>query len=246
MPVAPSPAPEARTGRTRLAAIAAVAALVLGSAAGLVVFLVRGDDPVDHSARGPDQVRAAPVDLAPRTAVVRARITASGDVKVQQWIRSASALFGIGLSPPPAAGAAAGPSPFKVRDVQVFANGDAAPGPERLKKEQAYYPFAAGTTDVFVSYHLVGAVERSGSVPGRALARVTALDVDVSPPLVATTYSVSGGDVLALACASEEPDAVPTPCGAPARRGWRVELRGAEPQRRGDRPARPALTRHWG
>ena len=73
----------------------------------------------------------------------------------------------------------------------------------------------------------MGAVERSGSVPGRALATVTALDVDMIPPLVATTYAVSGGDVLALACAPDEPDdAVPAPCGAPAGRGWRVERAG--------------------
>ena len=90
--VAPVPAPETRPGRTRLAArVAAVAALILGTAVALVVFVVRSlDEPVDPSTRGPARVPAAPADLAPRTTVVHARVTPSGDVVVRQWIRSAS------------------------------------------------------------------------------------------------------------------------------------------------------------
>ena len=221
-------APETRPGRTRRAArVAALAALILGMLVALVIFVVRSvDEPVDPSTRGPAGVPAAPADLEPRTTVVHARVTPSGDVVMRQWIRSASTVFGIRLSPPPGTGAAADSSPVRVRDVRVFANGGAALGPERLEKARQYYPFDAGTNDVFVSYQLVGAVERSGSVAGRALATVTALDVDLIPQLVETTYAVSGGDVLALACAPDEPDAVPVPCGAPAGRGWRVERAG--------------------
>ena len=218
LPVAPPP--EVRPPRLRLAVIlAAVAALVL--AAVLVVFDVRGGDEGEPGARGPGRVPAVPVDLAKRSAVVQARITGSGEVAVRQWIRSAATLFGIHLSPPPAA---AGSSPVRVRDVQVFANGAPALGAERLEKDREYYPFRSGTNDVFVSYRLVGAVERSGSVAGRALATVTALEVDVNPPLVASTYAVSGGDVLNLACAAPVDGAVPVPCGEPIDSGWQVRL----------------------
>ena len=75
----------------------------------------------------------------------------------------------------------------------------------------------------------MGAVERSGSVPGRALATVTALDVDLNPPLVATTYAVSGGDVLNLACSAPGPEARP----GPLRRAGRLGVAG--PAGQGDR-----------
>jgi hypothetical protein len=226
LPAAPPAPPEERPGRVRLAVvIAAVAALVLGAMVVLAMFVGRGDDdPVPPSAQGPVPVPAAPVDLAPRNAIVDARITASGDVVVGHWLRSASTLFGIGLSPPPSADSAAGSSPVRVRDVQVFANGVQALGPERLGKEPEYYPFAAGAKDVFVRYRLEGAVERSGSVAGRALATVTAVAADLTPPLVATTYAVSGGDVLNLACSAPEDGAVPVPCGKPSGPGWQVRL----------------------
>ena len=165
--------------------------------------------------------RPSPLHLAPRSALVQARVTASGEVVVRQWIRSASTLFGIGLLPLPAT---AGSSPVQVRDVQVFANGGSALGAERVENEREYYPFHAGTKDVFVTYRLLGAVERSGSVAGRALATITALDVDVNPPLVATTYAVSGGEVLNLACSAPQDGAVPVPCGEPNDSGWQVLL----------------------
>lgn len=218
LPVAPPP--EVPPHRFRLAVIlAAVAALVL--AAVLVVFVVRGGHEGEPGARGPGPVPAVPIRLAPQSAVVQARITASGEVVVRQWIRSTPTLFGIHLSPPPAA---AGSSPVRVRDVQVFANGGPAPGAERLEKDREYYPFRAGAHDVFVSYRLVGAVERIGSVAGRALATVTAPEVDLNPPLVASTYAVSGGDVLNLACAAPVDGAVPVPCGEPNDSGWQVRL----------------------
>ena len=224
LPVGPPPQAPSRRGRVVI--IAVVAALVL-AAAGLAVLVSRGDDPAATDARDPEAATpAAPVDLAPRSALVHARVTAAGDVVVRQWIRSASTLFGIGLSPPPGAGVASADSPVRVRDVQVFAKDGPAPGPKSVTEGREYYPFGAGSKDVFVSYRLKNAVERSGSVAGRALATVTALDADVTPRLVATTYAVSGGDVLALACATGEPDAVPVPCGEPAGDGWRVERSG--------------------
>ena len=137
-----------------------------------------------------------------------------------------SDLFGIGLSLPPASGrrglvAGAGPrrSGLRRRPRRPRArNGSEGPGS---------YPFA-GSTDVFVSYRLEGAVERSGSVPGRALATVTAVDVDLNPPLVATTYAVSGGDVLDLACSAPVSRGGP----GPLRRAGRLGVAGPAGARR--------------
>ena len=81
---------------------------------------------------------------------------------------------------------------------------------------------------MFVRYRLDGAVERSGSVAGRALARLVAVDVDLSRPLRATTYAVSGGEVLNLACSPPRVGAVPYPCGSPAGAGWQVRLEQAD------------------
>jgi len=205
----------------------AVVVGVLVLAAVAVFLVVRSDDSVDQGgARGLERVPAAPVDLAPQTSWVSTRVTASGDLVVRHWIRSRTSLFGLRLAVP-ASAAVPGARPPRVRDVLVVAGGREAPGPGSLRKGRASYAFT-GTHDVFVRYRVAGAVERSDSVAGRALARFTALDVDVTPPMLTTTYAVSGGKVLNLACSDPEPGAVPFPCGGPAGSGWEVQLEKAD------------------
>ena len=122
-------------------------------------------------------------------------------------------------APPPSAGT------VRVSEVLVVAGGRAAPGPERVGGGFGSFAFT-GSPDVYLTYRIAGALERSDSTPGRALVRFTSLEVQVHPPMLATTYAVSGGDVLTLACSSGEPGAVPVPCGAPIGRSWRVERAG--------------------
>jgi hypothetical protein len=76
-----------------------------------------------------------------------------------------------------------------------------------------------------LTYDLTGAVSMSGSVPGRAIATSTALDVEY-PDEGPATLEVTGAEVLTLACGGLEPDDL-RPCGRPDGGGWRVRLDGA-------------------
>ena len=78
-----------------------------------------------------------------------------------------------------------------------------------------------------ISYRLRGALELSGSVRGRALARPTALDVLTNEPApLHVTQTVIGPRVHALACARPR-STTPVPCGTRVSAGqWTAELPG--------------------
>ncbi|MET1059420.1 MAG: hypothetical protein ABWX84_07470 [Nocardioides sp.] len=206
-------------GPPRLLGVVVAGMGVLVLLAATIFLVLRGDDNAPSAGSGNGPAPEPPVELAPRTSYVDTRVTADGDLVVRQWVHGKAALFGVTLAPPPSAGA------VQVTDVLVVAGDRIAPGPERLRRGRGSFTFT-GTHDVYLTYRVAGAVERSDSAPGRALARFTSLDVDVTPPMLATTYAVSGGDVLALACSPGEPGAVPVPCGAPSGDGWQVEREG--------------------
>ena len=60
--------------------------------------------------------------------------------------------------------------------VQVAADGRVVPGADSVEGVSQSYQFL-GTKSIYVTYVLSGAMELSTSVEGRALARVTALDL---------------------------------------------------------------------
>jgi hypothetical protein len=101
-------------------------------------------------------------------------------------------------------------------------------GPESLAGRRAYFA-SLGASEFYVRYRLSGAVERSTSVPGRALARVTALQLGMRRPLDEVSRWVTGAEVLSLACAPVAPadQPLPVPCGMPTSGGWQVDLAGA-------------------
>ena len=195
------------------------AVVVLAVVVAAVVMLLRSDDSATAPVSRGDATPEPPVTLAARTSYVDTRVTAGGDLVVRQWLHGSSQMFGVQLSAPPSVG------PVRVTHVRVVAGGREVPGAETLRRGRGSYAFT-GSEDVFLSYRVPDAVERSDSVRGRALAPFTSLVVRVSPRMVATTYAVGGGEVLALACARPEPGSVPVPCGAPAGRGWQVERAG--------------------
>ena len=218
-PPAPPPAAE-EPGEPRVLALVLGAMVALALVAVAVFLVLRDDGPAPSATREADPAPEPPVTLAARTSYVDTRVTPGGDLVVRQWLHGRSQMFGVELAPPPSVGA------LRVTDVVVLAGGRAAPGPDRLRRGRGSFAFT-GSEDVYLSYRVQGAVERSDSAPGRALARLTSLEAQVTPGMVATTHAVRGGRVLALACASRDPGAVPVPCGAPAGRGWRVERAGA-------------------
>ena len=106
-----------------------------------------------------------------------------------------------------------------------MADGALVDGPATITGSGATYTFDE-TTDVQVRYVLTGAVVRSDSVGGRALALATRLDLRYSPPPEREIRVVIAAEVLSLAC-SASPDAAPVPCGqAESTDQWRVELTG--------------------
>ena len=81
---------------------------------------------------------------------------------------------------------------------------------------------------VEVTYRLSGAVERSDSADGRALALATTIDVRYPHRARSETRVVLAREVLALACTASA-DRPPVPCGQSSGADrWRVELDGRE------------------
>lgn len=202
-----------------LAALAGVGVLVLGA-----VLLLRGQDGSPQaSGPGPDLSvpgEDPPAVVAEPGSYARSRILDDGEIRVSQWIRGASALSGVDLrlpAHPPRDGA-------RATKVVVTAGGLRVPGSASIGATPQHYEFPEAAELVHVTYSLTGAVVRSPSVPGRALAEVTALTADVAggPSRVDLV-----GDVTSAACST--PGSAPRPCGGPdAGRAWRVVLRGAD------------------
>jgi hypothetical protein len=189
------------------------------------VLLVRGpDDSPEATTPGPEvsvPEEAPPAAVAEPGSYARSRILDDGEIRVSQWIRGASALSGVDLrlpAHPPRDGA-------RATRVVVTAGGLRVPGSASIGATPQHYEFPEAAELVHVTYSLTGAVVRSPSVPGRALAEVTALTADVAggPSRVDLV-----GNVTSAACSTGS-GAAPRPCGGPdAGRAWRVVLRGAD------------------
>lgn len=166
-----------------------------------------------------------PEPLRDRETYVQTRILPSGDLVVTQWIESTPLLFGVTLALPRVAGAEV----MTAEQVRVVADGTNAVGPKRISLgRQSTYAFL-GTSSVRIRYRLTGAIELSPSVPGRALARLTALDVTYEPASAQVTRAVIAPEVLSLACSSPEQADEIRPCGDRASKGrWTVDLSGPQ------------------
>jgi hypothetical protein len=206
-----------------------VAAFVLLVIFTVVVVRAMGgtDDPAPGTTAARD-VPEPPVALAPGSSYVESRVTASGALTVRHWIRNKAFVFGVDLTPP---AATAGPGRVIARSVRVVADGRVSDGPRVVDSGRARYSFA-GAREVFVTYRMDGALQRSDSSTGRALAWVTSLDVGLEPATSRATRVVVGDRILALACLPPGALAVPEPCGAPTRGGWEVRLDGAHAEDR--------------
>jgi hypothetical protein len=170
---------------------------------------------------------AAPTPLAPDTAYVRTRIGPSGGIEVTHWIRTAEPVRAVRLRTPEVTGLARG----TVYVLHVVLAGDGVPVPvTKTVEAQGVTTIALPPTrHLFLRYRLAGVLQYAGTTGAadgadqRALARITALDVTTSRPLVHTTRTVTGVPVLALACgAPKEP--VRVPCGTQRRGTWSASL----------------------
>lgn len=166
---------------------------------------------------------AAPVPVPVGTAYVRSTVVAPEALRVTHWVHTGSDVGRVRIRVPHMPGLA--PGTVALSDLVIASDGQPVPasrlpgtGPGRT------YVVPAGR-HIYVRYVLLGALERSSSPAGRALARFTALDVDTPEDSVARTrHTVVGARVLALACSADRPDALPHPCGSETNGTWRVVL----------------------
>ncbi len=219
----------------------AVALVVAGAVALLV--LVRpsfeGADPGAERPPGAGVLSVAPPARLPGAgSFVRTRIGSEGAVEVTQWIRSPRPVKAITVAVPQLPGPARG---LVATGVLVAGDRVIVPAPGTLPGQRSRYRFVTPARVIYLHYRLAGAVERRGSVPGRGLVRLAALDVAYRPRQGPTVLSLSGRRVLSVACtpaATTGPSAgtrvakvsafhaEPVPCGRQAGDRWEVELRG--------------------
>jgi hypothetical protein len=188
----------------------------------LVVLAARSDRP--EAGRGPQQVLALaePAALRPGGSVVDSQVRRRGDVRVVTWIRTDRPVGRVRVSVPDVPGLA---SSARASDVRVAGDRLLVDGPGDVGRRGRTYRLAAASRLVYLSYTLHDVVDRRSTVPGRALLRLTALDVTTPADVGRTRVSVHGVRVLAAACLGRG-DSVARPCGAPHGGRWRVDLRG--------------------
>ena len=217
-----APAWSLPAGSRRLAALTTMAAVVILVVGGLV-WLRSGQGGDDGRIR---PVHAdsfvAPVELSPATSYVRSRVLPSGDLEVTHWIRSRDAVDSLTVSTPETLGLVSGT--VRVSDFVLAVDGspypavsidEGTPGTRTLR-----FPM---TDTIYLRYRLAGAVQPTGP-GGRALARITSLDVSIASELVQTVRTVVGARVLSMACADGPPDAASAPCGSDDGGVWTVRL----------------------
>ena len=210
-------------------AIGFVAAAALVLAVGVVLLLrpvlSQDDDQTDPGKPAQAIPFEPPVAMPGNGSYVETIVLPSGDLQVTHWIRTRVPQFSIKLIAPELAGVDSGV--VTAKNVTVAADGRVVPGADSVETVSQSYQFF-GTKAIYVSYVLSGAMERSTSVEGRALARITALDLRYVSMGGVSQRSVQGAEVLNLACSARNaPDAVPEPCGEPGPDGWQVRLAGA-------------------
>lgn len=216
------PPPPTGAARRRLSPVL-LGLLGLSLALALLVILTLGHLNGDKSA-GAVPGRGGSVSATPSDgSYTRIRVLPSGLLHVDQWIRSRAPLSGLTVSVPLVAGLADGT--VRAHHLRVVTGGAPAVGPETIGTRPEAFSFL-GANRVHLSYVLTGVVQRSSSAQGRALARVTYLDVWYTPQSGNQTTRVVGASVLNLACSKVRPDALPTPCGKPRSGAWQVKLAG--------------------
>ncbi len=210
----------ARDRRPSAMVAAAVALLVLVGVAGAVAVLTHRSP----GARPPET--AGPPSLVAPNAVprngeyVQSRVSASGEVQVEHWIRSTHPISTVTLAVPPAVSDRSG---VVAREVRVESDRRARPAVDVARKRMRSYSLH-GASLVRVTYVLTGVVVKSSTSPRRVLAELTALRLSYAHDRVPRTVVVQGGRVLAAACSGPAAGAELVPCGDPEGSRWRVKL----------------------
>lgn len=224
----PPPSPSSPTHSTRIYAL--MAGLVVVAAVAGAIALVGGDggggeqQPAGRPGNSLEVDTGAPpppVPLRPDTTYTQVTVLEGGQLRVEQWIRSTHFLFGVSLAVPTEPQLQAGA--VHATEVRVVAADSVVAGPAELHDGSASYAYP-GAQEIYLSYRLSGVLERSETESGRALARVTSLDVSFRPRSQRSTVSFVGANLLNLACQPRYFDVPPTPCGMHTEDGWTLDL----------------------
>jgi hypothetical protein len=157
------------------------------------------------------------------SAFVRTKVLRGGRLRVTHWIHTSRLEDAVRLEVPRSPYAIQGS--LSVSHVVMAADGERVAAPRSWHGRAETVPLPAARR-IYVRYVLSGAVERSEDRPGRALARLSSLDVTTQEPIRRTVHTVDGAVVLALACSAERLHALPRPCGRTVHGGsWAVDLR---------------------
>ncbi len=209
--------------RTRLLAAILLVVLLAAAVAGWVLMRAGTDSATNSQPQeiSADAFAGAPVPVRPDSTYTLVTVTQTGDLEVDQWISSTNFVFGVSLATP--TDPLLPPGTVRATGIRVVADDTAVSGPAELVDGFATYPLA-GARHIHLSYRLSGVLERSDTKPGRALARVTSLDVSFQPRSQRSTVAFVGATLLSLACEAEYVDGTPTPCGVRRGDGWKVDL----------------------
>jgi hypothetical protein len=165
-------------------------------------------------------VEQPPLAIAAGESYVALRVLTNGDVEATHWITAVRPLDRLRLDLPWLAGT----GEVAASALVVLADGEVAPGPDRVTSGGVTYPLDS-VTSVQVSYRLTGAAALSGSVAGRALA-AAGMEVAYEPRSRRETRVVRAPGLLSLACGGPVSERL-VPCGAETGRDeWSVDLDG--------------------
>ena len=231
-------APPAGDRSSRARGVLLVAGLLLIGSVGVVLIRSVGQDPEAPGRLSTTSAQpAAPVPVRAGSSYVATTVLPNGSVSVSHWVRPRTRAYELTLSVPDVPGRGS----LRAADVRVDVDGTAVPGPASIESSPHTYVLAGGR-QIFVTYHLTGALERSPSVEGRALVRVTSLDLSVED-VMTRTQAVEGVEILSMACTAHTERALDP--GA-VRRDDRRSLGGPPHRARSGRPShgsgQPRLT----
>jgi hypothetical protein len=198
--------------------LALLGVLLVGIAAGALAYWWSASD---DGSPAPEGAWVAPSGLAADEGYTETRVHADGTMEVRQWIRADEPLERLTLHVPRVTSA----GQLGADRVEVLADGARVEGREEISYFNATYDLG-GASEVELRYRLVGALQRSDSAPGRALAVATGLEARFSPAVAREVRVVKAPEVLSLAC-TPSADVSPVPCGTPDGAGeWHVDLAG--------------------
>ncbi len=210
--------------RRRLSVVGTVGVLLLLCAGVVAAWLPilrhsGGSGPGASARPGPF---APPTTVAVGSAYVVTEVLPGGRLRVTHWLHTSRPQETVRLGFPSSPGVTQGA--MSVSHVVLAADDQRVYAPASFDGKAEIVPVPAAH-QIYVSYVLSGAIERSQDQPGRALARPAALDVTTAESATRSIYTIEGAKVLALACSPNRADALPRPCGTVNDGSWAVDLR---------------------